>query len=48
MHACKTLWIIASYDTIHHIMLDNGHGLTIILVDSMVKEIYFYVSNWIQ
>jgi hypothetical protein len=33
---------------VHQYVQDNGHGLTIIRLSPMVKEIYCYVWYWIQ
>jgi hypothetical protein len=39
---------IVSYDMVHRYVRDNGHVLTVIQVNHMVKKIYFYVWCWIQ
>jgi hypothetical protein len=33
---------------VHRYVQDNNHRLSIIQVNPMVKEIYFYVWSWIQ
>jgi hypothetical protein len=36
-------WIIASYNMVHQNVRDNGYEFTIIHVNHMIKDIYFYV-----
>ena len=38
----KRLWIIISYDMIHWYVRDNSHELTIIYVNLILKDVYFY------